>query len=223
MKLWYLNIEKLTDTDYACALNDFPPQMVKEMEQYKLISDRKGKAFARLLVKKYFKESRQGNWNWNSWKKSDFAKPFICNGPEFSISHSGSYVVVGFSETSPLGVDIEKIVDADLKALSSYFHRKEITYLQQKGYSKELFYKIWSRKEALFKAIGIGIVQGLDMVSVLENKINYKGTWILQDVENIPGYSVAVCVQENDTHIEVKEVTAEEVIEPTVFCTYFSP
>lgn len=79
----------------------------------------------------------------------------------FNISHSGSWVVIAFSNAIPLGVDVEKICKIpDLMAIArSHFAATEVEAIS--GLSPEqraaAFFVIWTRKEAFVKAIGRGI------------------------------------------------------------------
>ena len=94
----------------------------------------------------------------------------------FSISHSGDRVVLAFGD-SPLGVDIEFIRQANLKLAGRFFTREEYEHLLQQETERqgELFYRIWTGKEAVVKAAGCGLTLPLDGFSVSDETVMVSG------------------------------------------------
>ncbi len=95
---------------------------------------------------------------------SSYGKPFVKDGPYFSLSHSGNRGLLSLSDKSPIGVDIEVArFDNDVEELIGLsriaFHQKETDWLislpvEERG---PAFLRVWSRREALLKAAGVGI------------------------------------------------------------------
>ena len=100
-----------------------------------------------------------------------YNKPYL-DGIDFNLSHCGDFVVIAVSET-PVGIDIELIKDNFnfMSILPFSFTKSEITKIENDSNPCKLFYWLWTRKEALLKATGEGIIDNMDEVSVLENKI----------------------------------------------------
>ncbi len=92
-------------------------------------------------------------------------KPYFKNHPDFyfNISHSGDLIAVAFS-SSPVGVDIEKLRDANLKIAERRFTDKEKQFIKN---NLDFFY-VWTRKEAYLKRTGKGLRQSLSTFSVLD-------------------------------------------------------
>lgn len=90
------------------------------------------------------------------------------SGVHFNISHSGGYVVLAFGK-APLGVDIECVKRADLKVAKRFFAKEEYECLAetQETEQGDVFYKIWTGKEAVVKASGAGLSVPLDSFSVV--------------------------------------------------------
>jgi phosphopantetheinyl transferase len=81
-----------------------------------------------------------------------------------SISHSGGGVAVGFDETGPFGVDLEALRRRRVNVLAStYFHAREAALLDALPEEQrvEAFYRLWTRKEAVAKAHGLGLTASL--------------------------------------------------------------
>ncbi|MFW6642006.1 4'-phosphopantetheinyl transferase family protein [Nocardiopsis algeriensis] len=91
-------------------------------------------------------------------------------GWEFSVSHSGEWVVLALAEGVPLGVDVERVSEGrDLEGLASYtLGGPELEAWRALGPDERAgaFFGYWSRKEALLKATGHGLSGGLSRVLV---------------------------------------------------------
>lgn len=85
------------------------------------------------------------------------------DGVEFSLSHTGSVVLVGLGGV-PLGVDVERIPEErTVQQVAPSLHPQETAGLLDLpvGERSEAFARVWVRKEALLKAIGTGLSRGL--------------------------------------------------------------
>lgn len=109
-----------------------------------------------------------------SYSKS--GKPYlnekINSNLKFNYSHSGDYIIYAFTTDKEIGVDIEEIKDiSEIDELSrTHFSDEELSIyfeLENPDEKKQLFYKIWTRKEALLKAEGSGITIDLKSLTVL--------------------------------------------------------
>ena len=107
--------------------------------------------------------------------ESEKGRPFIKDADmPFSLSRTKNQFAFVFGKRNQhLGIDIEQIkpdIDFVSIARSHYSHKEQQLVLAQKSISdqKRLFFEIWTRKEALLKAIGIGINTELSKVQVLD-------------------------------------------------------
>ena len=107
-------------------------------------------------------------------------KLYLEDCPNFNISHGGKYVALALSlsnEPIEIGLDIEKNrAVKSLAQMSRYFTLAEYEFINKQSNKAEFFLKIWTRKEAFYKAIGTGIYyrDSLKKVNCLGNKINYQ-------------------------------------------------
>lgn len=104
-----------------------------------------------------------------------------------SISHSGDMVAVCTSD-KPIGIDIEKIdTTRDLSKIAKrFYHGKELE-LYRENPTAELFFEIWTKKEAYSKISGEGVgevFKGFDVFSLSEFDFQ---------TENVNGYMLSVC------------------------------
>jgi len=127
---------------------------------------------------------------------------------QFSISHSGDYTLLAVSDRL-VGVDLER---ADRKYMSIL--NRVLTESEKDWFGKmqtlvqtehELFMKIWTLKESVSKALGLGLAldfRSFDVIPMLEGKeaqieghsfIGHTQTY--GHTENSEGYILSVCVE----------------------------
>lgn len=95
---------------------------------------------------------------------SEKGKPFWAdhNDLQFNLSHSGDWILLGFSNTQPIGVDIQ-----DMRPLKNIkgnaaiaFHPAEQLLFEtatDTADDTDTYYQIWSLREAGLKSVGAGL------------------------------------------------------------------
>jgi 4'-phosphopantetheinyl transferase len=90
---------------------------------------------------------------------------------DFNVSHSGAYGLIALSMQRRVGVDIERCVDGfDWRALArSTLAEAESAWLERQPAHAQTrgFFDAWAAKEALLKAVGVGVTRGLTQLAVL--------------------------------------------------------
>ena len=82
---------------------------------------------------------------------------------EFNLSHAGEYALCALAKNHSIGVDIEKIRNADpdyyLRLATRFFSRKEFEVIKAAPeHDRTLFFfSCWTRKEAYLKRHGVGL------------------------------------------------------------------
>jgi len=146
---------------------------------------------------------------------STFGRPWVPAGDgrpalQFSVSHSGSQVALAFSRAARVGIDIERVrMDADCDAIAArFFAPAERAVLSSLAPADRIaaFFACWTRKEAVLKAIGLGITGGLgrlevtcrqgDGARVLRSSLAEvdPAGWTLVDLPSPSGYRSALAV-----------------------------
>ncbi len=135
-------------------------------------------------------------------------KPYFRDLPYyFSLSHSGDYVFCALS-TEEIGADIQQhrrqLKEDNRRRLAArFFSEEEKRALEIAGEREELFYRLWTRKEAFGKMTGEGVPGILDVNLLpadreyseagMEKKLPPDRQLIWKEYGNIPGYSIALC------------------------------
>lgn len=85
------------------------------------------------------------------WKYNKHGKPYWEDGPYFSISHCKQGIAVAIDD-EPVGIDIETIRHADAELIARTMNEEE-----RVGMDDRKFTRLWTQKEAVVKAQGVGI------------------------------------------------------------------
>lgn len=117
-------------------------------EEYKLESVKKEKIASMYLKNKYI----------GSYYLNENSKP-LSKEKFFNISHSHGYIALVI-DTAPVGIDIEKIRPVDNELKNYISNELERQYIRD----EQSFYEIWTNKEALVKANGLGIKQKVNTI-----------------------------------------------------------
>jgi 4'-phosphopantetheinyl transferase len=124
-------------------------------------------------------------------EQADFGKPFLPDSDIFfNMSHSEECIVIAVRRGKPVGVDVEFIrpVTDMLAIVEENFYPHERSLLN----SQEMFFKYWTRKEALIKAVGRGI--SIPLTS-FDNVVPSVGDWQILDLQGLPpGYAGAIAL-----------------------------
>ena len=111
-------------------------------------------------------------------------KPFLRGGPAFSISHGGDYVVLAWDEAAEgVGVDVEPVMEMECYQEILPFYATED---EQKAIGKDARKAVWvwTRKECLYKCVGEGISDVLELPEVLEELVLFQGkSFFLESLE----------------------------------------
>jgi 4'-phosphopantetheinyl transferase len=86
---------------------------------------------------------------------------------DFNVSHSGRFALVAIAQRGAVGVDIEyRRTDLDVAALEPQM----LSPLERQlgAHERPGFFEHWVAKEATLKAIGVGITEDLQHISVLK-------------------------------------------------------
>ena len=97
-------------------------------------------------------------------------KPSLPGGPSFNQSHSEDRIMIGVAAEGRLGVDIEQVREVKymLGIADKNFGADEAALLNAAPEHErlELFFRLWTRKEAFLKALGVGLTHPLRTFSV---------------------------------------------------------
>jgi 4'-phosphopantetheinyl transferase len=165
--VWTIELDRpASDADYAML----DPKEQQRADQFKFEHHRRrftqAHAAMRTILAKYVGKTPEGL----EFKTKEHGKPFLAEHTlQFNLSHSHERALLGVTLNTDIGIDIEHHSTRDFKNLAKrFFHPDEAAAVSAVTGDKQrnLFFEIWTKKEAYIKAIGTGLNTALDSFCV---------------------------------------------------------
>lgn len=169
-----LNNKEWTKIELEFNSNQLPQNMISAILKYKHWSDIQARVLGKLLLKKQLYDFNTC-LDLSAVKINSLNKPYVDDPFNFSISHSGQLVACLAGTDGVLGVDIEFIKPQHNQYPIEFFTNEECIYLANSEQQTNAFYKLFTRKEALAKACGEGILMNFSDHSVLNDIVIHNG------------------------------------------------
>jgi 4'-phosphopantetheinyl transferase len=131
---------------------------------------------------------------------------FINKAQKFNISHSGDLVVCALCDDVEMGVDIEQNLPVPLADFKNTMSENEWNEISGTG-GLSAFYRLWTMKEAVCKAEGIGLIDDLNNLNPGVEGCFFPHSnryWHLHQIQVPPGYSCHLAVQKKITNLDLK-------------------
>jgi 4'-phosphopantetheinyl transferase len=169
------------------------------------------RSILRILLGKYLNiKPSEIVFHYGKKGKPSLAKSCNHLGIEFNLSHSENFALYGFTLNRKIGVDLEyrREINELEKLVKRFFHSREYELLSklENKQKQNLFFKIWTAKEAYLKALGTGISEGLDKIEIDNSQFkidnNLLNNWQLYHLETNTNYVASVAL-ENQTRLPI--------------------
>ena len=199
-KLYFIEFSNENFSEYEKYAEFLTSDKKARIQNFRFNADKKLSLFSDLFVRYITcKELGLGNSDL-SFTKNSFGKPYLADFPNFqyNISHTKNAILIGVSE-KPIGVDIEKIKNSDLKIAERFFCKKELEHIISSDGYDQAFYEIWTKKEAYIKWIGKGLSLPLNSFDITSPEINR-----MLNIFKVNDYILAVCGEEFFCKLELE-------------------
>ena len=188
--VYAIHIDTVRRTNWTPLQQSMPARMEKA-RRYRFERDRLLCVGAGLLMRRV-----PGIHDESGLRPGRFGKPRAPGYPAFSLSHSGDWCVLAMHKDD-IGVDIEKIDEQHLSVAPAVFTPGEQDWMHENPL--ERFHILWTLKESLMKATGLGLALPPDSFEVLPflagHPVSLQGrTWYAASGK-VPGYRFSVCGQ----------------------------
>ncbi|NNN01430.1 MAG: 4'-phosphopantetheinyl transferase superfamily protein [Acidimicrobiaceae bacterium] len=150
--------------------------------------------------------------------------PQLSESGDLSVSHSGQFISIAFVERGRVGIDVEQI--ASFYGDSTYdeiLSSREMDILLESSNSQrwEILANIWTQKEAIAKATGLGHRFDFKSISAYSPKSRDRSSWEnfgdgptrvwKASLAAASGYRAAVAVLDEDPTNFIEQVVSDEV------------
>ena len=152
-------------------LLQFPLAMQQKINVYKNRIDRQHRIIGKLMLLQLIKDfGLEKKLNLSQLQYSRHNQPFFKSGLFFSTAYAGNKVVCAASKTKKVGIDVEAAVSIDSNDFMDFLSDKELLAIQKSSDPQKEFYKCWTKKEALAKAVGEGVITDFENKTEIKEK-----------------------------------------------------
>ncbi len=185
----------MSNEEISLKLSLLPEQLQNKISKYSSKEKKQQRLDGLALLSEALKNNRDEK-DISLLYYTDFGKPCIASNIDFSISYSHTTTILGFMNNGIIGVDVEQIRPIDSKQFKDYFTKNEWNILIQKGYNNIDFLRLWTRKEAVAKAIGKGAFFDFKLIEVLDDNARIEGKILNLTTEVEDGFCWSVATSQ---------------------------
>lgn len=157
MELYIAYISDMTENDYNEYFTFLSEERKSAVLRMRSENDRKRSVLGEMLARRGIAKRLGICEREIAFKRSEKGKPFCTDASVcFSISHSKNAVACVI-DSDPIGLDIEKMRDIDLRITRIACTDSDKEYILGSEDENLRFFKVWTAKEAYFKYLGTGI------------------------------------------------------------------
>ena len=168
VNVWRLELD-FQNTQLNELLQQLPAEEQARCLRYRQPADRIRYATTRVALRQLLAERLHIPVQDVALRIDAFGKPRLANDEKlfFNLSHSGNHALIALSAEQPVGVDIEAApATGGVRPVDGALTPDERRYCDEYA-DPQAFFRIWSGKEAVLKALGLGIASHLQSVSVV--------------------------------------------------------
>lgn len=180
LKLFNLQLDKFHNEviPLKACLNE---EEVKKAGRFFFNKDRQRYIICRSVLKILLAQLTDQDISTIHLKQNKGQKPYLPQHPNicFNLSYSKNQVLITIDEKM-IGVDIEKVESTFdyTSIIREVFTKEEVIFVNASKNHAKTFYKLWTRKEAIVKAIGIGIEDSFKQISCLNGANDQPSSWM---------------------------------------------
>lgn len=163
---------------YTGKLDTFLKQQQKDFPDFRTFNDYK-KQQIQHIKNKLLAQKLSVNPTDLQFAKHEYGKPYLLNHTlHFNHSHSQQYYALALSKhVKDIGIDVEELDrKVRLDSLAQHaFHADEYATWRNLEQDREYWFKVWTAKEAVLKASGLGIRLDLNTLNTQAHPTNHGG------------------------------------------------
>jgi 4'-phosphopantetheinyl transferase len=142
-------------------------------------------------------------------------KPVLDGGPQFNLTHSGGWAGLAVSHAADIGLDLETWRPVEQGVAERFFSRREAANIRALSGNdwRDAFFRVWTRKEAVIKALGTGLSHDLGSFDVtldagdarIERIVGDTASdWTLIDLNPPPGFAAALALRSGGRPVRLR-------------------
>lgn len=223
LSLWYILTEEILPTALTANLHVLSFEEKSKADNFKFAKDRHNYLLRRIAIRKLSGSVLNIAPANIRFSKNPYGKPSIVPeqnsaSVDFSISFTHGIIVIAFSNSGPIGIDVESINKPRNRSVArDFFAPKEVADLERIKEAEQMgrFYTYWTLKEAYIKAQGKGlaidlssfafILEGDNIDFIDYTQIERSQDWSFDYFNLTPNYLVAAAGKRTKESHSIKE------------------
>ena len=179
---------------WAFYYPQMPEDIQERIRRYRKEENKYQLMIGRLLLKEGMQQLGFKDFKLADLYYNEFNCPLWRENINFNIAHSANVIACAFSTTRKIGLDVEEIRRITLSDFAYILNEADKENIQKSTNKLTAFFKIWTIKEAVTKAIGKGLSIDVQQIYIHEKYAVFEGQkWYYQTLdlaENIAGHIV---------------------------------
>jgi 4'-phosphopantetheinyl transferase len=201
--------EPVPDEVLRPLVDRLPAEIRQKAGKYKRWQDAHGCLLGKYLLMTALQE-RGLPGDLGELRMTSYGRPYLVDGPDFNISHSGNRVVCVVGDQGRVGIDLEEIRELDIVDFKDQFSEKEWKTIIDSPVPLRTFYHYWTAKEALSKADGRGLNLSLAEDLRIDNFLEIQlgdHHWKIQPVPFSENYACHITSSEPYSDFKMNELS----------------
>jgi 4'-phosphopantetheinyl transferase len=208
----FLKINKEHYQYLEILLNSVPSFTKERVLKYDQKEDQLRGVIGRLILKKLLILANYPLTVLEEIKLDQYNRPYLNSEIDFNIAHSDAYVICAISKSTKLGVDIEKIKPIEIDDFNIFLSETELKELLKSKTPLTSYFDLFTQKEAVSKAIGIGLEISLPDIKIRNNvAVCKKEKWNLVKLAIDKDYKAHIAFKKGE-EIRIKELKIEDLL-----------
>ncbi len=181
-------IDFLPQEEFNFLLGLLPESYIEINHKYKFQKDKHSNLLGKLILLKALKDKGCNASILQHIKYSEYKRPFLPDFFDFNISHAEKMVVLAIAQRGKVGIDIENFRTVELENFKSTMDNQQWEKIITAESPEYEFFRLWTRKESLSKAIGKGLY--IDFKKLSDTDIfEYEGSnWFTYQLKTNSNY-----------------------------------
>jgi 4'-phosphopantetheinyl transferase len=206
LHLWRAHLSRLEERDWRASL---AASELERADRFRVTDDRRRYTVTRALLRTILGEylnlaPRSLSFMYNSFGKPSLGPAVDARGITFNVAHSGDFSLLLFGMTTDVGVDVEHLqIERNVvelaKAMLPPSQCGEVLAQPEAG-RKRAFLQAWTRREAIGKALGVGlsIPRG-----AYDGAIADRSEWSIGSIDLAGDYVAAFAARAPGAHVRL--------------------
>ncbi len=192
-------LEPFATEKWEVYFQQMPADIQERIRRYRKEENKYQLLIGRLLLQYGMNDQGFKNFELKDLYYDEFNCPLWSKQIRFNIAHSGNVVACAFSTEQQIGLDIEKIRAIHLADFDYILNEVDHQNILKADNKYQAFFKIWTIKEAVTKAIGKGLAIDVQQIYIFDKYAVFeKQKWYYHVIQFEKEFAAHIVADQNN-------------------------